>query len=55
MQFIICDMIWPFFFVLPISIFKHEHDLHHHRHCIKVNDASPWLSSTGFNYYNYFE
>src|SRR3954469_10631895 len=55
MQFIICDMIWPFFFVLLISIFKHEHDLHHHRHCIKVNDAAPWLSSTGFNYYNYFE
>ena len=55
MQFIICDMIWPFFFVLPISIFKHEYDLHHHRHSIKVNDASPWLSSTSFNYYNYFE
>ena len=44
-----------FLLVLPISIFKHEHDLHHHRYGVKVNGAVSWLSSTSFNYYNYFE
>ena len=44
-----------FLLVLPISIFKHEHDLHHHRHCLKVNGAAPWLLSTSIKYYNYFE
>jgi hypothetical protein len=44
-----------FLFVLPISIFKHEHDLHHHRHGVKIKGATSWLSSTSIGYYNYFE
>ena len=44
-----------FLLVPSISVSKNEHDLHHHWCAVKVNGATPWLSSTSFNYYNYFE